>query len=393
MAFFEVDSIYTLLQDVYVELNTLTCNNFSRECALLVHNLYDCSLRFLVTLILKLRKINTQDVTHAVRNHYYKCIVKLIASINNIDDADSHAIGQELSTDMYANIAQDILNVKRFREKCSTTRLTYAIDSLEYFFEQTFNVKYGRTLPKINETIIHTKTQNLNWFRIKLTSADPVEIRLLFLEFATAEDFTVGLHSLYMLAPDIFEFYYSDQRLFSLMTFFENCEAVASVIFYSNLKHFKLKSSCSFLTLSNIVKFYYCSITKLNDFIITSTENMRIFNRTFLYAILFLKKNNMHVSNDSFNSSPMSRLSGNNPNNVVRNLTRIVEEQTSYEESLLKLNPQCDLRNTAMTEASIADGNKRHVVFGIDQDRDNRIVAGQSLIGSNNFHEVILYKF
>lgn len=392
-AFSSTSKLFKLLNDIFIELDKFTIQKFTYNCKLIVNNLYNVSLPKLVKFLLLLRHLNNLPFDNSTRNKCYKKIRHLLASINNLDDGDTHAIGQDLSIDMYSTLAQDILNVKRLSvAKINTSNSDLSPESFEYFVKNTLNLEYKKILPECNGTIIHKFTNDKCWFRLKILYKNIDELKSIINNLMGYSEFSNYITGMYLLCPTIIEVYYTSlHKLQPCINFLNSCDSIDSIIFYSNLKTFKDKCECVATKFSNIIKFYYCSMSKELDFVIKNMSQMRTFNRVYLYSVLLLNKDNMNVSNDDFSSAPLSCLSGNNPNKTIKIKSRNIEPLTNYDKNLLECK-DADLRDTAISKESLKY-NSRHVIHCIDQDRDQKILTNNSLIGGFNLHEIVIKKF
>lgn len=390
MAFTTSSKVHSITNDIFIELDKFTIYNYTEACKTLTHNIYDLTLKELVHLLISFRRLNELPINDKIRNYCYKKIIQLIVSINNLDDADTHPIGQDLSIYTYASKAQSVLNVKQLTEQITDMGIDDFSTNFKYFVVNTLKLGYDRIIPPLSGTIIHNTTKNRNWFRLQVTFDD---WKKNITEMLNVEAFSIGLVEIYIISEEeqIIEVYYTNNKLQQCMYFLENCAYVKNIIFYSNLKLFKEKCNDTLSVLSNFVKFYYCYSTKEANFNITNTEQLKIFNRIFLNSILLYYKSNINIANTAFTAAPIASLSGNNPSKVIKAKSKMMEPLTSYEQLLLENNPDIDLRDTAMSKESITAKN-RHAIYGLSQDRDNRIILGQSLVGGVNIHELVIHQ-
>ncbi|UBZ25492.1 P47 [Crangon crangon nudivirus] len=383
----ELRKINQLLEDIYIEFNKLTINTFPLHLQHIIFCLMDMDGRDLIILLIKLRKVNALDTQSSVRNAVYRQFVKVVTSINNLNDGDVHAIGLDLSIDIYSDGAQDILNVKRFNMKAYQS---YGqLNKYNYYIENELKIDPALVQPKINPTIIHTITEDRVWFRLKLTrNADRTELDTIpHLYYAHSEsNRPVGMHR---IEECIYELYFEGNcNLEELFVLYDNLACIKTIVFYSNLRQFKEKCSNRLTVFSNILKFYYCLKTKKSDFIITTTKELKLFHRCYMLSAIFMSMDNFKSSNNELGSAPLSCLSGSNPNNIMRQKLASREEYTDYERHILKKS-DIDIRSSTLSEESIAT-NSRHTVYTINQDRDLRIFEGKCLSGGSNNHELVL---
>lgn len=386
MALHAIRKMQKLQNDIYKELDILTIGKFSYNVSMFVTLLCDSPAQDLIQILHVLRYVNKLDVKHPRRNKLYKRIVLLIASINNLDDADVHPIGQDLSIDMYSNITQDLLNVKRFGGVKNINDSKIVVDAVQQLAID-YNLEYTRINPEMNHVIIHTQTNKKCWFRLKVNWNNKLEnIKTII----THPRLAFNLHGFYLLNDEIIELYYNKMniKINECVEAIDSLPFIVNIVFFSNLRLFKEKCSCNLTKLSNIIKFYYCSVTKHSDFVISDVSNIDLFNRIYLYSVLLLYKDNLSVSTGNFGPNPIACLAGNGPSRTIKSKTTSLEPLSAYEKILLD-KKDIDIRGTAMSKESLEE-TKRHVVYKISQDRDLRVMYGQSSMGGCNLHELIM---
>lgn len=383
-----VKNVHKLQNDLFKELNTLTLGKFTFNVSNFVHFICDMKIQFVIQILYVLRHINKLDPHDPRRNRTYRNIVKLICSINNIDDADSHPIGQDLSIAMYAKIAQDLLNVKRFDSSKYAITATTTLDPIEEYIVNVAKLSYERIRPQLNDVIIHTHTKEKSWFRLKMNWNNKLEdIKMLANTAAIGEH----LEGIALLEDNIIELVYSHHnlKLIDYIHVFNAMSIVDEIIFFSNLRLFKAKCECKLTALSNILKFYYCNVSKHANFIVASTEDLELFNKLYLSSVIMLHKDNLSISTDILSPNPIACLAGNGPSRTIRTKAMKIEPLSEYETMILNSTPEADLRGTSMSRESAKD-RSRHVIATISQDRDSRIMHNQSAIAGCNMHELVL---
>jgi len=383
-ALLKVNKIHDLQNDVFLALDKITNKQFTRTTAALSTHIIGIDLRVVFNFLKILRHVETLHVKHPTRNRVYRTIVKLITSCNDLDNADSHPVGQDLSVDMYAKIAQDLLNVKRYVAKNKLKDESKLDDVEQYLHSKKLNTH--RIMPILHDNIIHEHTNNKSWFRLKVCWSNRLEnIKTIIMD----AKLSIDLEGICFLSNDVVELYYNkiNIKLYDYIVAIDGLSFVTNIIFYSNLKLFKSKCQCEYTKLSNILKFYYCCVNKFSDFTISGVGNLETFNRLYLYSTLLLHKNNLGISTDDFSPNPMACLAGNGPGRTVRAKSQKVQKLTEYDK-LITESKDVDLRGTAMSRESFAIQMK-HTTYTVSQDREMRMMHGQPLIGGCNSHEVV----
>ena len=400
-----------------------------------------------VRYLLKLRKLNTLDCNLSLVRENKDSLLKLIISQNNINNPDTHPIGSDLSIELIASGTQKTLNIKQLdpveemindnnnidNNLSSPDETIKYIESFEYFAKYTLKLSSNKITPNINGTILHGTTDNKSWIRVRLREqTQKSEMNSIIEQICKEHPHLLELSGIAQFSKTIYEFYYKDSHASHCLLFFQNQIHVESIIFYSNLKILKSISYSKLLTLSSILKFYYCYNYKNLDFSLITVNDLMNLQRTYLYAIVFMYKDNMDTSKGNKLNTAMSCLSGNMPSLNIRSKSRNLEPLTDYERMLLgpkimkyiddnknrkllgpkimknlddkkhinkkilskklkKIKPPLDLRSTSMSLFSLEYGMK-HKVYKVCSDRDSKMFSKPGLIGGHNQHEVILYK-
>ena len=166
--------------------HSLMANIFHELCILMSHK-YKINLKSISLLssvlskedatifLLKLRKLNKLDPACRLVTEKRENIEKLIFSQNNIDNADTHPIGSDLSIDLYANAAQNVLNIKHLnpvqqllkKNDNSNGMKSYGNDekniylaNFKDFVNNILQMSSDKVVPNINATILHSITNN-----------------------------------------------------------------------------------------------------------------------------------------------------------------------------------------------------------------------------------------
>ena len=423
----------------------LVANIFKELCEIMSFR-FKCNLKYIALLtvgvlsktdairyLLKLRKLNTLDSNMDLVKEEKDNIWKLIISQNNINNPDTHPIGSDLSIDLNASGTQKTLNIKQLdpldeiiltsNNSNETNTHTY---SFEYFAKHTLKLPSKKITPNINPTMLHGKTGNKSWVRIRLKRQERIsDINNIIDQIYQNHPPMLKLKGIAQFNKFVYEFYYTDNNVFHCLLFFQNQPYVENIIFYSNLKRLKFISDSKLLTLSGIVKFYYCYNYKNLDFSLNTANDLMNLQRTYLYALIFMYKDNMDTSKGHKLNTAISCLSGNMPAFNIRAKSGILEALSNYEKCLLgpeimkyiednkiptesnkdkdegSMNKlelikllkkyDIDLRSTSMSIYSLQYG-MRHKIYKVSTDRDSKMFSKPGLIGGYNQHEVVLHK-
>lgn len=423
----------------------LASNIFKELCKIMSFR-FKCNLKYIALLLsgalskrdairylLKLRKLNTLDSNMDLVKEEKKSLCKLIISQNNINNPDTHPIGSDLSIELNASGTQKTLNIKQLdpiddinSASNNSSEINTHTTSFEYFANHTLKLPSKKITPNINGTMLHGKTDNKSWIRIRLKKQERIsDINNIIKQICKNHPPILKLKGIAQFNKYIYEFYYTDNNVFHCLLFFQNQQYVESIIFYSNLKRLKFISESKLLALSGIIKFYYCYNHKNLDFSLNNANDLMNLQRIYLYALVFMYKDNMDTSKGHKLNTALSCLSGNMPALNIKAKSGILEALSEYEKCLLgpeimeyiehnKINVglnkdkdkgtmdknelikllkknNLDLRSTSMSIYSLQYG-MRHKIYKVSTDRDSKMFSKPGLIGGYNQHEVVLYK-
>ncbi|UBZ25598.1 P47 [Carcinus maenas nudivirus] len=385
----EYSKIHLLFTDLTKELITFTnSTNVSNVCKI-VNCLYNVEPEVLVRVMLSLRNINREKLLEKKDKYaqvYFKEISKLITSKNHLDNSDTHSIGQDLSIFSCARKSQDVLNVKRLKNKktneeggvTNTPLVAYVLDEL--------NLKNESIQPTVKDSSLHK--HEITWFRLMLCGDFLESLRCLYEENPII---AMHLYDIHIVSEEynVVEIYYKKKaKLAQLMLLFNDSEYVKEIIFCSELESVKKLKIRPCDIFSNMLKFYYCYKTNNITFTITCMDHMKKFHFVYLMCSIFIHSSRFTSSDGAFSPLPLSRTSYYKPMVNIIPKTRVVEDISDYEKTYVT--ETGDLSETAASFESY-ELKKRHRLYNPKQDRDQRILHGFGAIGGINQTEVVLH--
>ncbi|QBB28613.1 P47 [Homarus gammarus nudivirus] len=374
-----------ILSDLKVELDKFTKFTNVDNIPKIINCLYDVNQRDLAKVVVTLRKINNDKSLerHKYAQVYLKDIYKLISSKNHINDSDTHPIGQDLSIYSCAAKSQDVLNVKRLKKR--EVNIGGQSKSVAAYIIDTLNYKNESIQPKIKDCSLHTN--DIIWFRL-LIKGNLLESFLKIYNDLAIET----IHDVFILSEEhnIIEIYFKKKaKLSQLLEFFNENDNVEDIIFCSELQKMKKMKIRQCDIFSNMLKFYYCYKTKNLTFTITRQSHLKIFNYVFLMCSIFIHSTKFTASNSLLTPLPLSSLSYYKPMITAVHKARIVEDISKYEKTYVAQMGAESLPNTASSQEIFKDG-KRHKIYSLKQDRDQRMIYGYSTVGGVNHSEVVM---
>nr|WOZ57600.1 P47 [Menippe mercenaria nudivirus] len=369
-----------VFDDLTRELMTFTSHRNPKSVKRLVNTSFDVPLKTLVKFTLTLRKFN-----NGMNKQYSRVILKLINKVflsrNNLDDADSHPIGQDLSIFSCSNKAQATLNVKRLTNNGSNVEDGCGSNFIKYLTEE-LHFKNEFIEPTVNDSSTHSNP--ITWFRIKITKMKHETFLQTFKKFYVSSMVLCRfVHDIYLLSEEfgIVELYYKKcAKKNHILNELQVNDYVEKIIFCSELELLKRMKCRPCDLYSNMLKFYFCTKTKNIDFILTSQHDLHVFHYVHLICSnLFAPQTPAPITGTSC-SKPM----GKSVNN-----SRILEEITPYELKLRESRGDGSLTMTSATLETLAY-NARHTLHVATQDRDRRILGNPSTIGGVNGVELVI---
>ncbi len=385
----EISDLTMLLNDLTEELDKFTFRRNTQSIKRIVNTSFDVDIMTMVKLLLTIRKINNENLLEKgdrAAKVYLNYINKLILSKNNVEDADSHPVGQDLSIFSCASKSQSALNVKRL--KINTDRLQQQKGNVSPFIHhitETLGFKNDFIEPPVNDSSMHSNP--IVWFRVVLNcnqeDCDGSLLSVFKKFYRTSVLIQQHLHDIHLVSEEfnIIELYYKkNAKKPQLLFHFQESEFISSIIFCSELGLLKKMKIRPCDVLSNMLKFYFCMKTKNLNFSVTGQKDLQIFHHIFLMCAVLMYP---------IQPAPLSAISYSKPMFKSLNNAKKVEKMTGYEFKYMEVNGPESIINTSATIETIKD-NKRHCLHATVQDRDNRILNGLSTIGGANISELVV---
>lgn len=369
--------------DLTKELDIFTNGKNTTSVKRIVNTLFDMDLRKLIKVLLTVRHFNKHDSLRKgdhVAKVYFKYFNQLIMSRNNLDDADAHPVGQDLSIFSCAAKSQSALNVKRLNVNNADNR-SDGSSALLKFVVNELGFKNKCIEPSINDSSIHSNP--ITWFRLKLRGG-PETLFETFKSMYASPIVHVGVADVHLLYEEgcILEIYYEKGvKKSQILLHFEACEFVEKIIFCSELNLLKKVKARPCDIFSNIIKFNYCNKTKNIDFCLTCQDDLLVFHYVYLMSAMLLT---------STSSSPISGISCSKPMFKSMKNAKELEPITDYERKHKESRGAKAISDTAATPETEAIG-QRHKVHAAVQDRDRRILSGASTMGGTSVNELVIH--
>lgn len=183
-----------------------------------------------------IQKILQTPITHKFTQQLKNTIIRP----NHLFNSDSHPIGVLISTFFNSGAAQNILNVKH-------------IDGIQ---SQT-NIQ----IPQINTTSLHRKTNNLTWFRLRVTNHHYV--KQILSEYSTKHTYNIINDTIaelvYETTPNkTARINVERDEYIKYSAILNTSPYVDEIIFFSNCMDHNKEITNTNITYSNIFKFLYC---------------------------------------------------------------------------------------------------------------------------------------
>ena len=376
-----------IFEELYNELDKFTKLSFSEDLSKIVNNLVDMDIRDVVKVVLYTKKINNLGLKSKDSKVYLSKLLKLLKSKNNLCGTDSYPIGQDFCIFSCAARSQNVLNVKRLVEKAKNSK-SNDTEFLKYIVN-VLNFKNDYIEPCVKDSSPHT--HQITWFRLFLRGNNLLETFKSLHSHKLVSDKLCDVH-IVTEEFKIIELYYEKKaKRAQLMTFFNECDLVESIIFCSELDLLKRMNARTCDIFSNLLKFYFCYRTNSFSFSINSQQQIRTFHYVYLVCTIFMYTSPKftNVSSKQYSSNPLSILSGSKPMLKIQDAANKLEPLTPYEEQYVRERGEESLCDTAATKESFQQ-NKRHEVIGLVQDRDCRMITSTTAIGASNMNELVI---
>lgn len=368
-------------KEIANQLIILMGDNFHNYIKTMVSIMYDYKIDELHNIHKRLNILNQLPKDHQKVLKYRTIYKRMILSINNIDDADAHPLGLQLSISLYAESAQETLNVKHLAT--SKSSVDSVIKSENEQFVNSLGFEYSKKIPSIDVTLLYSNA--LNWIRVRLVN-DSLDLVKKLVEY---RPYSLQLTAMYRCTDTIWEFYFTDKQVLDCIEYFLGAAEVSEIIFYSNCKLFKAKCGNDILLfMSNTIKFLYCYLNSMQDLSIRNLYDVNKLLNCYMLSILFTYKDNMKTNHSEKLTTPLTALSGTNPKMNVQSKLNQMEPLTVHDKKQLNQS-STDLRATSMSNQSIKF-NMRHVIHELANDRDHRLSGRGSIIGGRSIHELVI---
>lgn len=368
-------------KEIANQLIILMDNHFEKSIKTMVSVMFDYKIDELHEIYKRLSFLNTLPKNHPKVLKYKTIYKRMILSINNLEDADSHPLGLYLSISLYSESAQETLNVKHLTTTKDSNNIETKTEDEQ--FVNSLGFEYSKKIPSIDVTLLYSNV--INWVRVRLVN-DSLDLVKKLVEY---RPYSLQLTAIYRCTDTIWEFYFTDKQVLDCMEYFLGASEVSEIIFYSNCKLLKAKCGHDILLfMSNTIKFLYCYLNSMQDLSIRNQQDINKLFNCYMLSTLFTYKDNMKTNHSEKLTTPLTALSGTNPKMNVQSKLYQMEPLTSYDKIQLQQS-STDLRATSMSNQSIKF-NMRHVIHELANDRDHRLSGRGSIIGGRSIHELVI---
>lgn len=382
----ETPHLAKILDDLTEQLDKFTMKRNTESIKKLVNTSFDLDIETLVKVLLSVKHINDNNLLQQGNRDakvYLKHINKLILSKNNMQDADSHPVGQDLSIFSCATKSQSALNVKRLKINILDESISSSLSPFLSYILKDLGFKNDFIEPSLNDSSMHSNP--ITWFRVVMNcERNSMALLKTFKKMYETPLVKTALHDIYIVSEEfnIIELYYTKlSKKAQLLLYFESCPYISKIIFCSELgllRKMKIRQCDRF---SNMLKFHFCYKTKNIDFDLHSMKDLNMFHHIYLMCSVLIKPQP---------PAPLAAISYSKPMFKSQNNIKMVEPITGYEKKYLEINGNESIGNTSATIETLAE-NKRHCLHSAVQDRDRRILNGYSTIGGVNLNELIVH--
>lgn len=324
------DSLYRLFDG---DFDRVECENVAH--VVVVNMTSQARLRRLV------QCLGDKTRQEAMQTHWWRVML----SRNPVDTLDTKAIGLHVSECMQSQKSQNVLNYKRFDAK--TTDVGAASSS-----------SFSGIVPSVNGTVLYGN-DTLNWIRCVLV---PGTAHAVFSDMPPE----FGARHIHHVSDNIADFYMTSRQVSVCLRWFaRRCVSgrdVLRVVFYSNLRLMQNDTSIDVATmLSNYLAFmwvYACGHVTLSP---RTTDDFGQLLMLLINALLLVDKQNLRNYEPS-SVTPLQAISGMCPQRVLRTVASAASNKTGDGSAYVSHRPL--------------------------NDRDHRMLTGESRVGGNNATEM-----
>lgn len=236
----------------------------------------------------------------------------LIASVNTLNNGDTHHIGTSLSIRLISGDSQKLLNVKRVQQtSMNKAPFVPTVDISSLYSVEAKNYVWYRLELKLPRGGFAANDASTLTFLTE--AAERVENRI-------AAIVSVEKKDVYKVNPqgtvvEIYTIANVGKFVTVLDTIDNRCPEIKRLVFCSDCRTMKKRVANRYAVFSNIFRFYYCHITKLP----TDVYSADRFWECTLLARLFMDNDNLSVSPpDSF--TPLTAVTASNPHTNLKKI-------------------------------------------------------------------------
>lgn len=306
----------------------------------------------------------------------------LIASVNTLNNGDTHHIGTALSIRLISGDSQKLLNVKRV--------------------QQTSKNK-APFVPTVDISSLYSvEAKNYVWYRLELKlprggfAANDVST-LTFLAEA-AERVKNRIAAIVMVEKDVYkvnpqgtvvEIYTvaNVSKFVAVLDTIDNrCPEIKRLGFCSDCRTMKKRVANRYAVFSYIFRFYYCHITKLP----TDVYSTDRFWECTLLARLFMDNDNLSVSTpDSF--TPLTAVTASNPHTNLKKFSKLLTPITPYSKHVLgQQSDELEMHSSLSTYTTASTPGFEHKTHQLVSDRDFVLFNDGPMGGGRSVHEIVI---
>lgn len=306
----------------------------------------------------------------------------LIASVNPLNNGDTHHIGTALSIRLISGDSQKLLNVKRVQQ-ASLNKAPFAptvdISSL-YSVEAKNYVWYRLELKLPCSGFVVNDTTTMAFLA---DAAELVKNRIATLVTVEKDVYKVNPQG---TVVEIYTIANASKFVAVLDTLDNHCPEIKRLVFCSDCRTMKKRVSNRYAVFCNIFRFYYCHITKLP----TDVYSADRFWECTLLARMFMDNDNLSVSTpESF--TPLTTVTASNPHTNLKKFSKLLTPITPYSKHVLgQQSDQLEMHSSLSTYTTATTPGYEHKTHQLVSDRDFVLFNDGPMGGGRSFHEVVI---
>lgn len=306
----------------------------------------------------------------------------LIASVNTLNNGNTHHIGTALSIRLISGDSQKLLNVKRVQQtSMNKAPFVPTVDISSLYSVEAKNYVWYRLELKLPHGGFAANDMSALSFLAE--AAERVKNRIAAIVLMEKDVYKVNPQG---TVVEIYTIANVGKFVAALDTIDNRYPEIKRLVFCSDCRTMKKRVANRYAVFSNIFRFYYCHITKLP----TDVYSADRFWECTLLAPLFMDNDNLSVSTpDSF--TPLTAVTVSNPHTNLKKFSKLLMPITPYSKHVLgQQSDELEMHSSLSTYTTAANPGFEHKTYQLVCDRDFVLFNDGLMGGGRSVHEIVI---